>query len=294
MKKIIYLILTILLLISLPTQVFAYDIILKNYNQRLGGNQTFFYLSTPNTSNAVYCSSWDRDLDDGDIYYITNLFSAYTINATELFGPTQMFNCHSFAWINRDYSTNSINMECTPDIYITDYSYCEVLSPQIGDIICYFDNNGTVSYEGDDYNVHSGVVVAVYSGISNGLCGISDLVKVVSKWSIGPLYEHNGYECIYTSYGSGSEFGVADYVKFYRRTGHVHSYTYTDNGDMETHHCHCNCSNESAYACNFDYDYPHTWNLTYIQPRGNYSTKSIPIYECLQCGAISYTPPSDY
>lgn len=71
-----------------------------------------------------------------------------------------------------------------PSAYYTDGSYIQVSTPHKNDRICYFDRLGT--------NIHSGIITEIYSGSSNGVCGGSDLVKVISKWGELGLYEHRG------------------------------------------------------------------------------------------------------
>lgn len=163
--------------------------------------------------------------------------------ATKLRASTYLYNCHSYAWYSQSASNNYwIN---DPSPYYTDGSYYEVTSPQVGDIICYFDNMGTTSTS-DDQNRHSGIVTEILSGVSNGECGNSDLVMVTSKWGQAGLYSHNGYECPYTNYYSGD----ADYVKYYR-AAHDHSYTHHYAQFTTTvHYAYCSCGDYVTEAHN--------------------------------------------
>ena len=145
-----------------------------------------------------------------------------------------------------------------PSNYYTDWSY-EESDGDIGDIICYFDSSG--------FNLHSGVIIGELEGVSNGVCGNSNLYTVRSKWGNWGLYEHRGDQCPYTV----PYEGTASYVKFYRV--HQHKYTYspassghtatcTDCGYTTTfshvcddHYCiHCN-----AYTTMHDYDRNYEW-----------------------------------
>ena len=113
---------------------------------------------------------------------------------------------------------------------IDDKSYEAVDTPRIGDIICYFDDNGTPNDLADDDNLHSGIIVNYDSSIMiNNVCGNSNQVTVISKWGPAGLYQHMGDYCPYTSIHGGS----ADYVKYYRpRTND--SYTLSQYSPTET------------------------------------------------------------
>lgn len=129
----------------------------------------------------------------------------------------------------------------TPELYYKDGSYDEVATPRGGDIICYFDNNGTENDYSDDINLHLGIVVAFNSEIAiNNVCGSSNQVTVNSKWGSAGLCQHSGDYCPYTSpYG-----GTADYVKYYRK----HTHNYSD------HYCAC-----GKHTSTHDYHEPYTW-----------------------------------
>ena len=137
--------------------------------------------------------------------------------ATRLASATERYNCHSYAWYSQDITTNNYWMP-SPEQYYDEYdmSYTEIDSsdvPRAGDIICYFDNRGTIGDESDDKNMHSGIVLSYDTSIPiNNVCGNSNQVLVVSKWGDAGLYQHMGDYCPYTS----SHGGSADYVKYYR------------------------------------------------------------------------------
>lgn len=160
------------------------------------------------------------------------MYSTYFPNAEFISDASLRYNCHSYAWYQQSTS-NSYWMN-DPSAYYTDGSYVEVTNPQVGDIICYFDNKSTDTLA-DDINLHSGVVDEILNTESNNVCGNSNIVNVVSKWGSMPLYRHRGDECPYTSYKNGT----ADYVKFYRRV-HTHSFTYVA-CDKNYHILTCDC-----------------------------------------------------
>lgn len=176
--------------------------------------------------------------------------------AKRIASSTTKYNCHSYAWYMQSTS-NSYWMN-NPASYYIDGSY-EESTGNVGDIICYYDIKG--------FNLHSGIVIAKKEGVSNGICGDSNLVTVRSKWGAWGLYEHRGDQCPYTS----SYNGEAAYVRYYKV--HQHSYTYkqtssghtaicSDCGYMtelshvyDQHYCiHC-----KAYTEMHDYDRNFEW-----------------------------------
>lgn len=129
------------------------------------------------------------------------------VNANRLYTATTYFNCHSYAWYSQSTSNNLwIN---DPTNIIIDNGYIEMAYPHVGDRICYFDNSGV--------NLHSGIVTNVLGNQTNGVCGLSNTVQVISKWGASGVYEHRGDECPYTS----SFGGGAVSVKFY----HLHDFS---------------------------------------------------------------------
>ena len=280
MKKICSLLLVIsLLFIMITTNVFADDVMLSNapylgvvgitngfsksdYVEGATGTMNMdgesvdvrvIYIDTPNTVDGVLGFEILKELSGPKLINITYTFSS--LSATRLAPATAKYNCHSYAWYSQsELNTIWIN---DPSAFYSDGSYCEVSTPKVGDIICYFDDKGTATTS-DDSNEHSGVVTAVSSGISNGLCGNSDLVTVTSKWGYGGLYSHNGYVCPYTSYNST---GKADYVKYYR----LHSVNYTDLGLLEGHRGIC-------HGCGYYVEEGHDWS------------EMASFYMCRKCG----------
>lgn len=169
-------------------------------------------------------------------------------NATRLASSTAKYNCHSYAWYSQ--STNNPYWMNDPSKYYTDGSYYETTSPKIGDIICYFDNDGTVNDKSDDENIHSGIITGLSGQASNGICGDANRFIINSKWGALGLYSHNGVDCPYTSlYG-----GDADYVKYFRKSEHTHNYTLWKYYNRTSHIEACSCgaigSKTSAHVVN--------------------------------------------
>ncbi len=253
-------------------------------------------LDTPTEIDAVpayYIESYYNATQQSQIESLYNeaLNNEY-LSADRLSTATFFYNCHSYAWHSQNTSLNHYWIDDADPYYdnsafIVDYE--EVDTPSCGDIICYFDDNGTANNTSDDKNLHSGIVVMSISGAtSNGLCGISNTLIVESKWGPAGLYRHNGYECPYTDYNSAaSEDQRAEYVKFYRKSNHTHSHThsYVEINNFEYHACVCACG-QIVHA-------PHVWLSTPIHPnltRSSVSPSYIPQYTCRDCGMIALNP----
>lgn len=197
-------------------------------------------------------------------------------NDARLYTATAYFNCHSYAWYSQNTSANHYWMN-DPKQYYESGLYYEVSTPAVGDIICYFDNLGTLANTADDENLHSAIVVEIHSSnLTNGLAGN---YTVESKWDSKGLYRHNGYECPYTAYVGAS----ADYVKFYRKSGHTHSFnTYNDTGDAYYHECIC--------SCGMIIHDEHNWALHYGTTLATRAVEYVPEYYCSDCGAFTLHP----
>lgn len=200
------------------------------------------YVTTPNGS-AVKVYRYLDNLPESKILEVNLEYDDLFPYATRISTATGIYNCHSYAWYSR--STSNPYWMDDPSAYYTDGSYVEVNTPKSGDIICYFDDNGTPNDFSDDINIHSGIVLSYDSSISpNGVCGTSNQVVVRSKWGACGLYEHNGDYCPYVSKYASSLID-AEYVKYYRRhPGH----NYID------HYCIC-----GEYSSIHDYHDPYTW-----------------------------------
>lgn len=252
-------------------------------------------LDTPNTPNYVEAYYMHSYADTSDQTYFENSYNTYYdttyTTAKRLSTATTFYNCHSYAWHSQNVSTNHYWIDY-PYPYYSDGSYYEVTTPIPGDIICYFDDNGTANDSSDDNNLHSGIVILSIAGAtSNGLCGISNTLIVESKWGPAGLYRHNGYECPYTDYvlninSSTGESYRAEYVKFYRKANHSHNHNTYSELDSDYHKCICSCG-QIIHA-------PHVWLSTPIYT--SYATLSeisptyIPQYTCKDCGMITLNP----
>lgn len=169
-----------------------------------------YYVETPNgTPISVFCGTCSHTQNTID--EINMRWDGLFPQALRHSSADCTYNCHSYAWYNQDPGDNYYWMD-NPSAYYQDDSYIEVAIPRKGDIVCYFDDMGTIS-QSDDVNRHSGIVIEYDSSIvSNNICGIANQIVVLSKWGQAGLYEHQGDYCPYISiYG-----GNADYVKFYR------------------------------------------------------------------------------
>ncbi len=232
---------------------------------------------TPNGSDVPYIQYYP--LSSQKIAEANNECDPLSTNDYKFREPTSSYNCHSYAWHSQDES-NSYWIPY-PTLYYTDGSYYAVTTPQIGDIICYYDNNGTAT-TGDDENLHSGIVVGT-SGVttSNGLCGTSDLYIVESKWGAAGLYRHNGYECPYTSYDDGT----ADYVKYYRlNSSHTHSFTSSyEYLDDYYHECYCSCGRMIHDE--------HDWTAVQGTAAASVQPNYVPLVVCRDCGVERLNTP---
>ena len=193
---------------------------------------------TPNGSwvpVTIVSSEWTQP----DGLYSANHEYDNTIPEAVLVGDSsKRYNCHSYAWYMP--STSNPYWMAVPASYYLDGSYEEANNPIAGDVICYFDSSG--------FNIHSGIVIELLSGVPNGVCGNSNLVKVRSKWGDHGLYEHRGDHCPYTSNYGGS----AAYVRYYRpRTNETIALSNPTGGTQHIQRNNTilqNCGLEDSYA----------------------------------------------
>lgn len=149
--------------------------------------------------------------------------------ATLIGYPTSRYNCHSYAWYSQDIENNNYWMPYPTEYYI-DSSYDVVNYPREGDIICYYDDNGTED-KNDDENLHSGIIVSLNPNLADDDWQNASLVNVESKWGTEGLFYHRGDQCPYVEPSVG-----ADYVVYYRpRTNNTYTltnYTSTVNNSL--------------------------------------------------------------
>ena len=159
------------------------------------------YIVTPNGSGVEVW--YFSEMSAEEIVYWNQIGDSQFPNATRIGDSSAVYNCHSYAWHMQ--STSNPYWMPNPYRYYEDGTYEEVSGiGDVGDIICYFDSN--------NQNIHSGIVIGKTIGVSNNVCGNSDLVTVRSKWGEWALYEHQGDQCPYT----GPYGGSATYVKYFR------------------------------------------------------------------------------
>lgn len=274
MKKLLSCIMA-LICVFIPVPVLAADVTCNNFSV-FSLNEDWTYVSTPNTENGVPVIIRDYELSEETINELNNDYDNVYQNNIRIATASRLYNCHSYAWYSQNTNANNYWMD-RPSLYYTDGSYNLVEgSPRKGDIICYFNENNS--------NLHSGIVIEYLSSQSNGMCGSSDTVLVISKWGSGGLYIHNGYKCPYTSFDNGS----ATTVRYYRRVDHNHSYTNTQITDntisMKFHKSNCRICFQNIYA-------PHDWQEVRINPT-SILPQYVPGYECKDCGYFTMQNPN--
>lgn len=177
---------------------------LKDYSNRTSAFKETTnrdYIVTPNGSGVEVWYFSEMSIEE--IEYWNQIGDSQFPNATRIGDSSAVYNCHSYAWHMQ--STSNPYWMPNPYRYYEDGTYEEVSGiGDVGDIICYFDSN--------NQNIHSGIVIGKTIGVSNNICGNSDLVTVRSKWGEWALYEHQGDQCPYT----GPYGGSATYVKYFR------------------------------------------------------------------------------
>ncbi len=178
---------------------------------------------TPNGSEVEVLID-KRTMSQTDINNCNSNGNKKVPQATLIADSTNKYNCHSYAWYQQ--STDKPYWMNDPSKYYTDGSYYRTYTPKINDRICYFDKSGN--------NLHSGIIIDKYSGVSNSVCGDADMYKVVSKWGAWGLYEHRGDQCPYTSSCGGDALSV----RYYHRHNFQNSYS---NTNTSQHIAYCIC-----------------------------------------------------
>ena len=168
--------------------IINYEIFLNYQVATYSGTEAPHTTSTVTTPNGtvINVKSYINDYSDTQKADAANYVMQAYPSVTILAPATPFYNCHSYAWLYR--STSSTIWMPYPDAYYEDGSYYET-DGQVGDIVCYYNENGV--------NLHSGVIVERRSGTSNGVCGNVDLMTVVSKWGANCLVRHRGDICPY-------------------------------------------------------------------------------------------------
>ena len=185
---------------------------------------------------------------DNFSYKATNALDQYMnsefSSASHLRSADITYNCHSYAWYSLDPG-NEYWIDFPDLFYQTGIRYYEVTTPQVGDIICYYNAAGL--------NLHSGIVTAINQQSSNDMCGNSNTVQVTSKWGMYGLYSHNGYQCPYTLHYINHPNYTATSVKYFRE--HNHSMNYVNVTTYYQHRATCR-------TCGHSYLESHNWQTT--------------------------------
>lgn len=220
---------------------------------------TCTYINVPYTSNKVEAKMIKNDFSEETIELWDDLMQRSFPDTEQKRSASYYYNCHSYAW----YSTSTSNfywIDFPEEFYQDNCSYEEVTTPAVGDIICYYAADGT--------NLHSGIVTAVNVASSNGMCGNSNTVNVISKWGLYGLYEHNGYECPYTTYVQHTvDNPPATTVRYFRY--HAHAFSYININTNYQHRATCR-------TCGYTFVESHSWKILLDGSQ-----------KCLKCGVTT-------
>ncbi len=154
----------------------------SNYPITTPGGNTAYVILNPNIQTSSY-SEW------------ASLITAYS-SASLVSLASKTFNCHSFAWLSRQYpgvaSTTNMNYQnmwlSLISSFTSDRYYTKISSPSTGCIAT--------------WGAHSGIITMTNIGYVPS--GPEHLMT--SKWAAGPMISHNMRDCPY--YNSGS---IIDY-----------------------------------------------------------------------------------
>ncbi len=191
---------------------------------------SYDYVTTPNGSEVPVQTN--EELSNSTIIEYDSYIDELYPDAIRLRSASSLYNCHSYAWYSQ--SIANIYWMNNPSKYYEDLSYISTTSPQIGDIVCYFNDNGTSDIN-DDSNVHSGIIVGTNNNNPNSSLNNLNTYVVESKWGRYGLYRHRGDYCLYIDDGSVS------YIKYFKRHS-THSFDYTYEWlDYTKHKAICEC-----------------------------------------------------
>ena len=161
-------------------------------------------LYTPR-GTAVDASVTVGELTAGEQSAATAVKKKYsTLGAVCLEEASLRYNCHSYAWVERDTELTSCWVDSV-GAFIQDGSYVRIAEPEVGCIVVYYQTMSidlvTIHADGSETSEsiiylrslsHSGVVTAVPTG-SRQLSAIT----VESKWGRAGLFRHKGDVCPY-------------------------------------------------------------------------------------------------
>lgn len=161
-------------------------------------------LYTPR-GTAVDASVTVGELTAGEQSAATAVKKKYSaLGAVCLEEASLRYNCHSYAWVERDTELTSCWVDSV-GAFIQDGSYVRIAEPEVGCIVVYYQTMSidlvTIHADGSETSEsiiylrslsHSGVVTAVPAG-SKQLSAIT----VESKWGRAGLFRHKGDVCPY-------------------------------------------------------------------------------------------------
>ena len=97
---------------------------------------TIVNIPVPYTDTTVQARIIGSELVGLEISYLNNQYVVF--GGTLLSNPTKRYNSHSYAWYSQNVETNQYWID-DPTNYYSSIKYEEVTTPQVGDIICYYD-----------------------------------------------------------------------------------------------------------------------------------------------------------
>lgn len=161
-------------------------------------------LYTPR-GTAVDASVTVGELTAGEQSAATAVKKKYSaLGAVCLEEASLRYNCHSYAWVERDTELTSGWVDSV-GAFIQDGSYVRIAEPEVGCIVVYYKTMSidlvTIHADGSETSEsiiylrsqsHSGVVTAVPTGSRQ----LSD-ITVESKWGRAGLFRHKGDVCPY-------------------------------------------------------------------------------------------------
>ena len=174
-------------------------------------------LYTPR-GTAVDASVTIGELTAGEQSAATAVKKKYSaLGAVCLEEASLRYNCHSYAWVERDTELTSCWVDSV-GAFIQDGSYVRIAEPEVGCIVVYYQTMSidlvTIHADGSETSEsiiylrslsHSGVVTAVPTGSRQ----LSD-ITVESKWGRAGLFRHKGDVCPYVMEEDLAESWLSD------------------------------------------------------------------------------------
>lgn len=213
------------------------------------------FIYTPK-GTKVEALTTDESLSYAEINNSINFYEDLFPNAELISNPDLKYNCHSFAWYNRNYKSNNIWIN-TPESFIDDGSYKRVSGYVVNRIVVFYKKKNQINLP-----VHSAIII----GAAN-----SKLI-LISKWGEDGLYRHSISDMPY-------EY---DYYEVYQGnySCNNHSMDLVAATSELQHLYGCNCGEFTLENHNF------------VSSRLNFEDISpmyVPVYKCSVCKYISYS-----